>query len=78
MLDRGLIKLTEREQAILVNRRLRDDPLTLKTLGEEYGISRERVRQIEKRAFEKLQGIVREEALAADQPGVTDGTGDLA
>jgi RNA polymerase sigma-32 factor len=47
--------LNERERHILSERRLRDDPVTLEDLSQEYGISRERVRQIEARAFEKLQ-----------------------
>jgi RNA polymerase sigma-32 factor len=72
LLEQGLIKLTEREQDILVKRRLRDDPFTLQVLGEEYGISRERVRQIERRAFEKLQAIVQEEALAAERQPEAD------
>jgi RNA polymerase sigma-32 factor len=60
LLHEGLIKLNERERRILNARRLNDDPLTLQDLGEEYGISRERVRQIENRAFEKLQAAVRD------------------
>lgn len=47
--------LNEREQHILTERRLKDDPQTLEQLSQQYGISRERVRQIEVRAFEKLQ-----------------------
>jgi RNA polymerase sigma-32 factor len=47
--------LNEREQNILTERRLRDDPKTLEELSKVYKISRERVRQIEVRAFEKLQ-----------------------
>ena len=62
LLREGLIKLNERERRILNARRLNDDPLTLQDLGEEYGISRERVRQIENRAFEKLQAAVRDAA----------------
>jgi RNA polymerase sigma-32 factor len=48
-------QLTDRERHILSERRLRDNPLTLEELSQEYGVSRERVRQIEARAFEKLQ-----------------------
>ncbi len=44
-----------REMQILTERRLKDEPATLEDLSQEYGISRERVRQIEVRAFEKLQ-----------------------
>ena len=47
--------LNEREQDILVKRRLSDDVVTLEELSEHYGVSRERIRQIEVRAFEKLQ-----------------------
>lgn len=51
----ALKTLTERERFILSERRLREDPATLEYLSQYYGISRERVRQIEVRAFEKLQ-----------------------
>jgi len=51
--------LNERERHILVERRLRDNPTTLEDLSQQYGISRERVRQIEVRAFEKLQKNIR-------------------
>ena len=55
LLQNGLDHLNERERRILVERRLSEDPSTLEQLSQEYGISRERVRQIEVRAFEKLQ-----------------------
>jgi RNA polymerase sigma-32 factor len=58
LLEHGLIKLNERERQILEQRRLKEDPLTLEVLSQEYGISRERVRQIENRAFEKLQNAM--------------------
>ena len=48
-------ELTERERDIIQARRLQDDPATLEELSQKYGVSRERVRQIEVRAFEKLQ-----------------------
>ncbi len=51
--------LTERERHILAERRLKDSPTTLQNLSRLYGISRERVRQIEARAFEKIQKSVR-------------------
>ncbi len=51
--------LTDRERHILNERRLKDTPATLEHLSRQYGISRERVRQIEVRAFEKLQKSVR-------------------
>ena len=47
--------LNDREKEILYSRRLNDDPATLEELSKEYKISRERVRQIENKAFEKLQ-----------------------
>ncbi len=64
LLEEGLIVLNERERRILGARRLKDDPVTLEALGREYGISRERVRQIENRAFQKLQAAVRNAARA--------------
>ena len=51
--------LSGRERNILSERRLRDEPVTLQNLSERYGISRERVRQIEVRAFEKIQKSVK-------------------
>jgi RNA polymerase sigma-32 factor len=48
-------ELSERERDIIEARRLRDDPATLEELSQKYNVSRERVRQIEVRAFEKLQ-----------------------
>ena len=47
--------LNEREKEILYSRRLNDNPTTLEDLSKKYKISRERVRQIENKAFEKLQ-----------------------
>jgi RNA polymerase sigma-32 factor len=55
LLSAALGELTERERDIIEARRLRDDPVTLEELSQKYGVSRERVRQIEVRAFEKLQ-----------------------
>ncbi|MFQ5775716.1 MAG: RNA polymerase sigma factor RpoH [Kiloniellaceae bacterium] len=55
MLGDAMKQLDERERRILIERRLRDDPITLEGLSREYRISRERVRQIEVRAFEKVQ-----------------------
>jgi RNA polymerase sigma-32 factor len=55
MLTQAMGGLNERERHILTERRLREDPTTLEDLSQKYGISRERVRQIEVRAFEKLQ-----------------------
>tara|TARA_B100000989_G_scaffold286006_1_gene254239 strand:- start:311 stop:1204 length:894 start_codon:yes stop_codon:yes gene_type:complete len=59
MLSKGLQDLNERERQILMKRRLTDDPLTLEELSKSYGISRERVRQVEVRAFEKLRKVVK-------------------
>jgi RNA polymerase sigma-32 factor len=55
LLEEAMTELTDRERHILTERRLKDDPTTLEELASEYGVSRERVRQIEVRAFEKLQ-----------------------
>jgi RNA polymerase sigma-32 factor len=50
--------LNDREKHILAERRLADDPKTLEELSQVYGVSRERIRQIEVRAFEKLQSAL--------------------
>jgi RNA polymerase sigma-32 factor len=63
LLVQAMKGLNDRERDILFERRLRDDPTTLEDLSQKYGISRERVRQIEVRAFEKLQKSVRNAAL---------------
>jgi RNA polymerase sigma-32 factor len=55
LLGGALTTLNDRERHILIERRLKDNPTTLEELSQQYGISRERVRQIEVRAFEKLQ-----------------------
>ncbi|MDP3544849.1 RNA polymerase sigma factor RpoH [Phreatobacter sp. HK31-P] len=57
-LTRALGVLNERERIIFEERRLKDDPITLEDLAERFGVSRERVRQIEVRAFEKVQDAV--------------------
>ena len=64
MLVSAMKVLNARERHILNERRLKDDPTTLEELSKEYGISRERVRQIEVRAFEKLQKSMRNMAMA--------------
>ncbi|MBM3628408.1 MAG: RNA polymerase sigma factor RpoH [Alphaproteobacteria bacterium] len=70
MMEEALKTLNERERQILVERRLTEAPATLEDLSHRYNVSRERVRQIENRAFEKLQKAVRaltaEEARAAE------------
>ncbi|WP_184716919.1 RNA polymerase sigma factor RpoH [Caulobacter sp.] len=64
LLEEAMVELTDRERHILTERRLKDDPTTLEELAAQYGVSRERVRQIEVRAFEKLQKSMREAAVA--------------
>lgn len=68
LLTQAMEQLNERERDILAQRRLTEEPTTLEDLSARYGISRERVRQIEVRAFEKLQKAVRN---AAAQQGMT-------
>ncbi|MDA9975325.1 RNA polymerase sigma factor RpoH [Alphaproteobacteria bacterium] len=63
LLTVGMEVLNDRERHILTERRLRDDPMTLEGLSQEFGISRERVRQIEVRAFEKLQKSIKKTAM---------------
>ncbi|MFZ5718847.1 MAG: RNA polymerase sigma factor RpoH [Pseudomonadota bacterium] len=65
LLEEAMTELTDRERHILTERRLKDEPTTLEELATEYGVSRERVRQIEVRAFEKLQKSMR--AAAAER-----------
>jgi RNA polymerase sigma-32 factor len=60
LLEGALGELTERERDIIEARRLRDEPATLEDLSQKYGVSRERVRQIEVRAFEKLQAAMKQ------------------
>jgi RNA polymerase sigma-32 factor len=62
LLEEAMTELTDRERHILTERRLKDEPTTLEALAGEYGVSRERVRQIEVRAFEKLQRAMRSAA----------------
>jgi len=59
LLQEAMAELSDRERHILTERRLKDDPTTLEELAGQYGVSRERVRQIEVRAFEKLQKAMR-------------------
>ena len=63
LLVKAMNHLNERERDILTHRRLRDQPTTLEDLSQKYDISRERVRQIEVRAFEKLQKAIKSAAL---------------
>ncbi|WOC16542.1 RNA polymerase sigma factor RpoH [Pseudochrobactrum sp. MP213Fo] len=65
MLENAMSKLNDRERRIFAARRLSENPITLEDLSTEFGISRERVRQIEVRAFEKVQEAVMASADAA-------------
>jgi RNA polymerase sigma-32 factor len=62
----ALAELNARERRIIEARRLNDDPMTLEVLADEFGVSRERVRQIEARAFDKLTVAVRKHVAAAE------------
>jgi len=68
MLAAAMEDLNERERRIFEARRLAEDPVTLEELSEEFGVSRERVRQIEVRAFEKVQKAVRKAARELERP----------
>jgi RNA polymerase sigma-32 factor len=68
MLNNALQGLNERERRVFEARRLAEDPLTLEELSAEFGVSRERIRQIEVRAFEKVQKAVQKAAAAAETP----------
>ena len=69
LLQEAMEELTDREKHILTERRLKEDPVTLEELAGQYGVSRERVRQIEVRAFEKLQKAMR---AAAEERNLVD------
>ena len=58
LIAQALTSLNEREREIFVERRLRDEPMTLEELGARFGVSRERIRQIEVKAFEKVRALV--------------------
>lgn len=66
LLSSAMQDLNDREKAIFQARRLRDEPATLEELAQEYSVSRERIRQIEVRAFEKVQEAVQKAAHARD------------
>jgi len=59
LLTEAMEKLTDRERRVFEARRLQEDPATLEELSQEFGVSRERIRQIEVRAFEKVQKAVK-------------------
>jgi len=67
LLTHALATLKERERQILIERRLKDEPATLEALARRYGVSRERVRQIEMRAFEKLQKAMKARVAEREQ-----------
>src|SRR6516225_4269681 len=69
-LTQSLLVLNDRERRIFEARRLADEPLTLEELAGEFGVSRERVRQIEVRAFEKVQEAVKYRVAAMERPSV--------
>jgi RNA polymerase sigma-32 factor len=69
LLDDAMTSLSDRERHIIRERRLKDEPATLEDLSKEYGVSRERVRQIEVRAFEKLQKAMKS---AAEERGMLE------
>jgi RNA polymerase sigma-32 factor len=64
LLADAMAALNDREKRIIQMRRLEEEPVTLEDLAAEYGVSRERIRQIEQRAFEKLQAAMRSAAEA--------------
>ena len=67
-LSDALTVLNERERRIFEGRRLAEDQITLAELAEEFGVSRERVRQIEVSAFEKVQNAVKHRVAAMETP----------
>ena len=70
LLSNALQVLNDRERRIFEARRLAEEPVTLEALSEEFGVSRERVRQIEVRAFEKVQDAVKKGASEALVPAM--------
>ena len=74
----ALSVLNPRERRIFEARRLADDPITLEELSTEFGVSRERVRQIEVRAFEKIQDAVKKNLMQREQPAAADAAASAA
>jgi RNA polymerase sigma-32 factor len=70
-LEAAMENLNERERRIFTARRLADEPMTLEELSAEFNVSRERIRQIEVRAFEKVQKAVQKAATKAETPRVS-------
>ena len=77
-LSDALSVLNDRERRIFEARRLVDEPITLEELADEFGVSRERVRQIEVRAFEKVQKAVKNRVAAMEQPPAQTAAAALA
>jgi RNA polymerase sigma-32 factor len=77
-LSEALSVLNDRERRIFEARRLADEPVTLEELAEEFGVSRERVRQIEVRAFEKVQKAVRSRVAAMETPPASARTPEMS
>jgi RNA polymerase sigma-32 factor len=69
-LSDALTVLNDRERRIFETRRLSEDPITLAELAEEFSVSRERVRQIEVRAFEKVQNAVKHRVAAMESAAI--------
>ena len=68
LLEEALQKLNDRERRVFEVRRRQEEPLTLEELSQEFGVSRERIRQIEVRAFEKVQNAVKHRVAAMGTP----------
>ena len=68
LVEEALQKLNDRERRVFEVRRLQEEPLTLEDLSQEFGVSRERIRQIEVRAFEKVQNAVKHRVAAMGTP----------
>ena len=66
----ALAVLNERERRIFETRRLADEQITLAELAEEFGVTRERVRQIEVRAFEKVQNVAKHRLAMMETPAL--------
>jgi RNA polymerase sigma-32 factor len=77
-LEAAMEGLNERERRIFTARRLADEPMTLEELSAEFNVSRERIRQIEVRAFEKVQKAVQKAAMKAETPRASATAGAAA